>query len=817
MKRAAIWGTCFSLVLVYAISTDQETVEVIEIGRHNTEALPGGKEADGIIGDFVLRNGRIEALISGAQPERKANMSTEYGFVTQGCLYDLDLRDADNDQITVFRPGQLGGEVSYVRIPKTEAGAAVLEVVRTAAKGDGLYTRHEYRLGDDWQYILVTSTYRNESQTLQKISPLPAGKQFSQDWKVAGIHIGDSIDRFDKRAYAWGPAGTQELEAQVDLEPGQERTYALALAVADSPLAAYGVISRLSNPTGQVSGSAKDSAGSAALQAGLFVSVQGTELPAYPDAQGRFSFDLAPGDYQLRVADTGRDEVLKEFTVSENETSELPLELPVAAAVKLEVRDESGRSSPCKVQFIGIDGTPTPDFGTPFRAHGADHQYFSHDGRFTQQVAPGRYLLRITRGIEFDLMEREIEVAPGETESVGATLRRTVDTSGWVSTDYHSHSTPSGDNYCKTDDRIINLAAEQIEFAPTTEHNRIYDWAPHIERLGLSDLIKTVQGIELTGPGQHLNSFPLRRTPFAQDGGAPTWEFDPRINAIVLRHVFEGGADRWVQANHPIVGTVFNDRDRDGVADGGFIGFEKLIDAGEFWSTEILNLNPWYERRRGEQVQRLENRTFGWLQMLNQGRLVWCVSVSDAHRVFGNGVGGWRSYVPSSTDEPSAIDHTEIIRNSKAGRMMITNGPFLQVTTGDGLPIGSTVVSPGFVDLHVRVQTPNWIDIDRVQVLVNGRQPQEYNFTRRTHPSFFQQGVLRFDQEIRIDLQQDAHLIVVATGDDSDLSKGWGRSWESTMHPLAYTNPIFVDIDRNGFQPNGDTLGHPLLVRPQTN
>ena len=30
--------------------------------------------------------------------------------------------------------------------------------------------------------------------------------------------------------------------------------------------------------------------------------------------------------------------------------------------------------------------------------------------------------------------------------------------------------------------------------------------------------------------------------------------------------------------------------------------------------------------------------------------------------------------------------------------------------------------------------------------------------------------------------------------------------------PLAFTNPIYVDIDGKGFQPNGDSLGHPLLT-----
>jgi hypothetical protein len=34
------------------------------------------------------------------------------------------------------------------------------------------------------------------------------------------------------------------------------------------------------------------------------------------------------------------------------------------------------------------------------------------------------------------------------------------------------------------------------------------------------------------------------------------------------------------------------------------------------------------------------------------------------------------------------------------------------------------------------------------------------------------------------------------------------------MPPIAYTNPIFLDVDHNGFQANGDTPGHPLPVTP---
>jgi hypothetical protein len=81
----------------------------------------------------------------------------------------------------------------------------------------------------------------------------------------------------------------------------------------------------------------------------------------------------------------------------------------------------------------------------------------------------------------------------------------------------------------------------------------------------------------------------------------------------------------------------------------------------------------------------------------------------------------------------------------------------------------------------------------------------------------FKDGVLRFEETVRVHLQQDAHLIVAAVGENADLRKGWGKNPQGAMRPTAYTNPIYVDVDHNGFQASGDTLGHPLMVARQTN
>ena len=56
----------------------------------------------------------------------------------------------------------------------------------------------------------------------------------------------------------------------------------------------------------------------------------------------------------------------------------------------------------------------------------------------------------------------------------------------------------------------------------------------------------------------------------------------------------------------------------------------------------------------------------------------------------------------------------------------------------------------------------------------------------------------------------DAHIIVVAMGENFSLKTGFGSSEQASMQPCAYNNPIFVDADGNGFAANGDELGWSL-------
>ena len=60
----------FLLSIILPITAQADTA-AFEVGPNNTDQLPKGKEADGIIGDFILRNDHITAVISGNQPLRR--------------------------------------------------------------------------------------------------------------------------------------------------------------------------------------------------------------------------------------------------------------------------------------------------------------------------------------------------------------------------------------------------------------------------------------------------------------------------------------------------------------------------------------------------------------------------------------------------------------------------------------------------------------------------------------------------------------------------------------------------------------------------
>jgi hypothetical protein len=238
----------------------------------------------------------------------------------------------------------------------------------------------------------------------------------------------------------------------------------------------------------------------------------------------------------------------------------------------------------------------------------------------------------------------------------------------------------------------------------------------------------------------------------------------------------------------------------------------------EVWTEPIVLTQPTVDLELGGRTIAINNRFLNWLQLLNRGIRVPGVANTDAHDNF-HGSGGVRNYVRSSTDAPARIDPLEIVRQAESGRIVMTNGPYLEVSLQpaagpDGarpaIPGDEVLISGGRIALRVRVQCPNWFDIDAVQVLLNGRPA--FRYARQDAVPGFGEGTVKFDQRFEIALESDAHIIVIASHSDTLLQPIMGPRW-GRQPPIAISNPIYVDVDGGGFSPSRDDLGHPLPVK----
>ncbi len=852
MRRAAAFLTLGAIAgavaLQASLNADRDVVEVAQLDATNWEQLaPSGKEVDAIYGDFVLRNRHLVAVVAKPVDGRNANLTVrEVG----GCLLDLTRRDAQSDQLSAFYPG--GVKAYPYRTGEIVAPSATSQNggIKIRSKGDETRPQVEvtYELAPNEPYLRITSTYTNvaaKEMTIQPEDSVRADGQ-KEDLVKAPEGTGDWFwfhDQFWEQAYAFEAPGFEVAinstsrestlryqtpgsgKRKVDLKPGESFSFTRlaypgrdilhvrAIAAGLRQKATTPVTLKLTNGEGQPLPKARLSVKRGDESLGT-INTQ---------ADGTAVTSLVPGDYLLTATYLGVDITpmsgpLKLTVNAQEEPQQATLKADrwMPGLVNVQITDGAGQPIPCKVEFLPKGETPKPNFGPESADFAMKGLCYLPLGEMSQPLPPGEYEVVISHGPEHDALFQHIALPPGKTIDIKGKLPRVVDSSGWISADFHSHSSPSGDNTGSQLGRVLNLLADHIEYAPCTEHNRIDTYQPHIDRLKVGRFIGSCTGMELTGlplPLNHQNAFPLVMKPHWQDGGGPTTDADVETQVERLAK-WDNSSEKLVQINHPDLGWLLRDKNGDRQPDEGNARILPFVDVFEVHPVpDILTLDPFLTASQ----YKGNNRVFNWLQLLNQGMRMRGVVNTDAHYNYHES-GFLRNWVKSPTDEPSEVKVLDVVRASTAGAVIMSNGPFLEARVAESgkanwVISGQDLAAPSKkVTIDVRVQCPNWLDIDRVFVLVNGRIAESTHFRRATHPDRFRNGVVKFAEKLELTLERDAHVIVACGGENSTLGKVHGPQWGKDR-PAAFTNAIFVDVDGNDFQPNKDTLGAPLPVK----
>jgi hypothetical protein len=286
-----------------------------------------------------------------------------------------------------------------------------------------------------------------------------------------------------------------------------------------------------------------------------------------------------------------------------------------------------------------------------------------------------------------------------------------------------------------------------------------------------------------------------------------------------------------------------------------------------FFTDTFDALEIWIESSRSGLASDFFGRNLGdYFNLLNQGIVRTAVADSDTHKRITLQSGGPRTMVASPIDDPgslAAIAET-LSANVNAGRVFGTNGPMVRITTSaastgelGGLELGLPKListTDGAVDVTFEIESPIWAEFDRIDVYVNSTTTRAVtqkqsgaglvNVTTYTAaPSYSLDagtdftvstvnvvpsvpGASRLEATATLSLTgltEDSWIFAIVRGRDgvsrplfpvvpNDLKSAGnttlanltdGNLGEDGILAMAFTNPLFVDVDGGGWTAPG--------------
>jgi hypothetical protein len=552
-----------------------------------------------------------------------------------------------------------------------------------------------------------------------------------------------------------------------------------------------------------------------------------------PDA-GRFAATLPPGDYTLLLRAEHRPEQRIDVAVAAGAFHELPTQrLAPIGFLRFEPAFADG--GPGRVIVRGVAPTPDPVFGAElldFRIDGRPaksgterHDLYFVGGRADPKriaIAPGRYRLTATRGLEWGLDYAEVEV-PGD----GAEVRvepfhpvRASELSGIVSADLHVHAEASDDSAMPNATRLASYAAEGIDVIVSSDHDNLGVFAPALAALGLSGRIRVIQGVEATSSAPsakapwtlgHSNAWPMRLQPTAHRRGAPPTQ--DRTLADLYAELRERDGARVIQLNHPMdkLGGVRDDEaylthiGADGLAADSQLPLEEapndaLLETGSDGHTRAIDFDA-IELMNGDSREIYLAVRKQWHSFLRQGLRRTATANSDTHGP-GQVAAYPHNYVYIGTKDEDRSD-ASFDAAIRAGRLFGTNGPLIAAFRVNGARMGDDVKArDGQVDVEIAVAAAPWVPVDEVRLLVNGDVVRSW----RDLPQGPAPPVLRLEQRIELPIVKDCFVTVEAGAPLEADRATWAAQHAGAYAdvvapgfvPTAFTNPIWVDADGDG-------------------
>jgi hypothetical protein len=486
--------------------------------------------------------------------------------------------------------------------------------------------------------------------------------------------------------------------------------------------------------------------------------------------------ELAPratGGYFLRVVESEpgpRKGRLLVQTAGRELAGEIAFDVRPLVHLSVKLVEPGGRPAAARVYLTGSDGLAYAPRGSINRYTAMSAEpYFHAEDSFALDLPAGQTLIEATRGQEYKLASRTVDLVPGSSPSVTIQLQRWADMAakGWYSSDSHIHANYTSHHHQAIDPYDVRLYAhaEDLNNANLMVANssgsflhdfQYFEGRPH----SLSDdrfILYWNEEMRNGGPYGHMSFYNLKQLVYPLFTGTPGTPYADDYPANYTQAEAarkQAGAVTYV---HPAMAPNFENA-------GGVSARELPVDLalGQVDALDVVS--------NVDELAAMEL----WYRLLNCGfRLAISAGTDSFTNVADHYTpGGGRVYVHSG----NPLRYQDWVGAYKQGRSFASNGPVVTLTV-DGKEPGEDLQFPEGSRPRVRIKASvmTQVPLDRVEVVVNGKPVISRDAKDKT----------QIDIDEQVPLEGTSWIAARATGP-------WHRLVLNDIQTFAHTSPVYV-------------------------
>ena len=435
----------------------------------------------------------------------------------------------------------------------------------------------------------------------------------------------------------------------------------------------------------------------------------GESTRAVTGLDGRFFAEVSSGRYTISAAAPGRGPSSPISLLVESEKNlSVVLELEAESRLDFSVDDEAGRPLGARLRLTGVGGTPTPNLAT-----GA--VVLASAGQGQTLVPPGSYRVEVSAGPTYERRFETVRLVVGQATVLKVTLKQAFDPSPLVAVDPYTHTVRSASAIVSPEARIRACAVEGLDVVIAVNPMGSDEQPGEGEKPETTSPFILMTGVERVGAQGRFAVLPLVNS-------MPAAGAMPAMGAMPAAGAGPSRGDEVIASLHALPGqppvAVLRPRARQG---GYFTqyAFDPLaadLPRGGFSTAfELLHFGP----MTGEaDLDRLIADAFA---LLKRGARLVPIAGSGSDDVEREPCGWPRTYLRGPVRSPADVEAAW-----RRGDVSLSNGPLLEISVG-GHGAGGVVGAGGAVQTAgshlaaLRVRSAAWTRPNVIELLCDGR------------------------------------------------------------------------------------------------